>query len=233
MEVIKLSKFKENDRVVVTDGEHQGKIGTVVSICQEEYLVKTDRCVLFDNIIHINESALRMAELADECTDDDFELELEGIRNHLDESGIILEADANLLDYVYYQEMAGQLPRDKTGKCNLIIAVGQNERSVPHFHVFRSEKDKEAWRNGACLFFTENCYFDHSNNKETLTRKELDMVVSKLKEVNKKRKITNWEYLVMLWNDNNPDYEIDDEIPMPEYDYRTIRRYEEHKSKRK
>lgn len=234
-----MSKFKENDRVVVTDGEHQGKIGTVVCICQEEYLVKvkTDRCVLFDDIIHINESALRMAELADEYTDDDFELKLEGIRNHLDESGIILESTANLLDYAYYQEMAGRIPGElKVGKKGiLIIAMGANEdRGEAHFHVFRSKKDWKAWKNGACLLFNENKYFDHADNRETLTRDEMKTLVEclKSKPADGLPGKSYWQFLIYLWNGNNYNFMIDIDTPMPDYNYDTITRYKVQKGNR-
>lgn len=228
-----MSKFKENDRVVVTDGEHQGKIGTVVSIRQEEYSVKTDRCVLFDNIIHINESALRMAELADECTendDNDFELEIEGIRNHLRDSDILLEADASLLDYVYYQEMAGRIPGQlKVGKKRgiLIVAMGANEsRGEAHFHVYRSEKDLKAWKNGVCLLFNENKYFDHADNRETLTRDEMKTLVRCLKSrpADGLPGKSYWQFLIYLWNGSNYNFRIDIDTPMPDYDYDTITR---------
>ena len=74
-------------------------------------------------------------------------------------------------------EMAGRLPRDPSGKCKLVVAVGDSERKIAHFHVFRSEKDKEEWKNGACLFFTANRYYDHSGNTETLTKDELQDLI--------------------------------------------------------
>jgi hypothetical protein len=55
-----------------------------------------------------------------------------------------------------FVEMAGRLPRDKSGRCKLVVAVGADERNIAHFHVFRSEEDLRAWKNGACLYFTKN-----------------------------------------------------------------------------
>lgn len=126
-----------------------------------------------------------------------------------------------------FLEMAGRLPRDKSGRCNLAIAVGADERNIAHFHVFRSEEDLRAWRHGACLYFKENKYYDHSNNTETLTKDELNDVVRILKSKLKDLDITNWKYLVSLWNYNNDRYSIDDDTPMPDYNYRTITRYKE------
>lgn len=87
-------------------------------------------------------------------------------------------------------EMAGRIPEDikvdVKGKHILIVAVGNNEsRGVKHFHVFRSTKDLNAWKHGACLMFEENKYFDHKHNSETLTKDELEALISKLKEVPK------------------------------------------------
>ncbi|MDE7354444.1 MAG: hypothetical protein K2O06_15540 [Acetatifactor sp.] len=124
-------------------------------------------------------------------------------------------------------EMAGRLPKDKSGVCSLVVAVGGNERNIAHFHVFRSEEDLRAWRNGACLYFTENKYYDHSNNAETLTRDELKELVRILKSKLKDLNTTSWKYLVSLWNYNNDRYPISYDTPMPDYDYKTITRYKE------
>lgn len=124
-------------------------------------------------------------------------------------------------------EMAGRLPRDKTGRCKLVIVVGGNERNIAHFHVFRSEEDLRAWRNGACLYFEENKYYDHSNNTETLTRDELKDLIRILKSKLTDLNITSWKYLVSLWNYNNDRYPISDDTPMPDYDFKTITRYKE------
>lgn len=130
-------------------------------------------------------------------------------------------------------EMAGRIPEDikvKTkGNKILIVAVGNDENiGVSHFHVFRSTNDLKAWSNGACLMFTENKYFDHEKNSETLTADELDAVVAKLKEKPNNEYLpgkTYWEYIVGLWNGGNYYWNIPLNTPMTTYDYNTITRH--------
>ena len=163
----------------------------------------------------------------------DDDVYMEGVRNHMIEAGID-PAINDPKDYIYFQEMAGRLPDikvDKKGKKILIIAIGAREnRGEAHFHVYRSETDLEQWKNGACLLFKDNKYFDHADNSEALTRDELFAIVECLKSKPSKNKYpgdTNWEVILGLWNMNNPDWEIDIDTPIPDYDYKTITRYRE------
>lgn len=122
-------------------------------------------------------------------------------------------------------EMAGRIPGEvkipnKPKKPGLIIAVGADEnRGEAHFHVYRNKVDWRAWKNGACLLFKDNKYFDHGNNRETLDRDELFAVVTKLKETHKVLGVSNWKYLITLWNDNNGRFVIYHNVPMPDYNY--------------
>jgi hypothetical protein len=82
-------------------------------------------------------------------------------------------------------------------------------------------------KNGACLFFKENRYYDHGRNTETLSESELLSVIEKLKTNHPSLGILNWKYLITLWNDNNYRYPLDPNLPMTGYDYATIKRYKE------
>lgn len=127
-------------------------------------------------------------------------------------------------------KMAGRIPGMimVDGKPSLIVAIGDSERNVQHFHVFRSDKDLHGWRNGACLMFTDNRYFDHSNrNNETLTKHEINALKLKLKSKREDTNMTYWDWIIRLWNDNNPIYPLSLNTPMPDYDYKTIKRYKE------
>ena len=134
----------------------------------------------------------------------------------------------------YFFEMAGRIPGelkvyDKCGDI-LIIAVGADETGgEAHFHVFRSKKDLRAWKNGACLMFKENRYFEHGDNRETLTKDELNAVINCLnaKPAEGLPGETYWQYLICLWNGNNYDFRIDLGTPVLDYNYETITRYKE------
>lgn len=136
-----------------------------------------------------------------------------------------------------FVEMAGRIPGeirvDVKGKKVLLVAVGANEtRGVAHFHVFRNSIDLRNWKNGACLMFTENKYFDHTNNTETLDKDEIGSLVKKLKEVAPDMNgLTWWNFIVQLWNFNNENWSIPAKVKMPDYDYKTITRFKISKRK--
>ena len=132
----------------------------------------------------------------------------------------------------YITEMAGRIPGvakvpGKPKGYGLIIAMGDKERSIRHFHIYRSQADKESWSNGACLYLNENKYYDHGRNKGTLDEDELLSVIEKLKSQHPTLGVSNWKYLVALWNDNNPNYPIDPNLGIPPYNVKTITRYSE------
>ena len=148
------------------------------------------------------------------------------------------ESDSPDEKWEYTTEMAGRISgrvkvRGKSKDEGLIIAMGADERDIEHFHVFRKDADKKAWKNSACLMLKDNSYYDHSDHKETLTKDELDAVIEKLKSLHPDLGITQWKYLVTLWNDNNERYRIEPNTPMPGYDFKTIRRYVETKKNSK
>ena len=137
-------------------------------------------------------------------------------------------------DWEYIPEMAGRVPglAEVPKQQGFIICVGDGERDIRHFHIFRNNNDKIAWMNGACLFFSENSYYDHGKNRATLSDDELKAVVKKLKEPHPTLEVTNWKYLITLWNDNNPEYPLEGNPEIPEYDYKTIKRYDDTKKEK-
>ena len=139
---------------------------------------------------------------------------------------LIEKGNPGILTFTMAGRIPGKIFVDKKPK--LIVAVGDNERNVAHFHVFRSDKDLRSWNNGSCIMFTENRYFDHGKrNKEILTRHELNALKMKLKSTYEEFNMTFWKWIIILWNNNNPNYSINTDLKMPEYDYDTIKNYKE------
>lgn len=135
-----------------------------------------------------------------------------------------------IMDDIYFIEMAKRLPDIRVSKkVKLIVVVGQNESgNIPHFHIFYNQRDREEWKRGACLMYEENKYFDHGKNDKTLKKDELDVLVEFLKEKytgNDSVDRTNWEQIVIWWNDMNPLFPIPNDIEMPEYNNGEILRY--------
>ena len=196
--------FLMNDEVKVAEyHEHGGRVGKIVSIDREKNHLTNVYTIQFEN--------------AD---------------NLPTKTGRYDEGDLEFASQEYLTEMAGRIPGvskipGKPKKPGLFIVMGGDEKSIQHFHVYRNGNDMRAWKNGACLFFKENRYYDHGDNKETLDKDELAAVVKTLKSPHISGKHSNWEHMVMLWNDNNEKYMLDFDIKMPEYNIETIKRYKE------
>lgn len=254
-----MRSFVKDEQVKIIKGEHLGKVVKIIESndfnsammidgeftrLPNTYLINWETDFeeslrngdgTHHNLEYKDNTKIWVGEHVDPSNDssDDLYNKIICIENNIIERGIKIHNGTSIFDYSYFYEMAGRLPRDRSGNFNFIVAVGCDEGTVPHFHVFWNEIDMKGWRNGACLMFTENAYYDYSNNRKTLNRKDLIALVSKLKENRKDIKITNWEYLIMLWNDNNEDYEIPMDTEVPDYDYKTIQRYDELKENKK
>ncbi len=135
--------------------------------------------------------------------------------------------DTHLLIYTMAGRIPGKLIVD--GKPSLIVAVGSNERSVPHFHVFRNDQDLMRWDHAACIMYKENRYFVHNDrSNETLNKHEITALKMKLKQKREDTpSITYWDWIVRLWNDSNPNYKLPIDLKMPYYNYDTIKSYKE------
>lgn len=242
-----MDKFNIGDKVTIKGGSIAGgeyiveyKSEEPFSVIEDQYHIKNDQHPFgFDmregNLELIeNAESIKPKSLFEEVINGNYEnndIYMEGVRNHMIEAGI----DPTINDpknYIYFQEMAGRIPGEiqvnKKGGNKLIIAVGGREnRGEAHFHVFRSIEDLKAWKNGACFLFKENKYFDHKDNAETLSRDELSAMIQCLKSKPEKDLPGNtyWEYLIYLWNGGNYDWRISINMPMPNYDYKTITRY--------
>lgn len=100
----------------------------------------------------------------------------------------------------------------------LYIKIYGGEGPVPHFHFYSAQDNRKG-----CIKILEASYFIHGNNLDTLKRWEVKELVEWLQEecsYAKKRKLnlSNWECICMLWDQNNPEYELENPSPnIPDY----------------
>ena len=96
------------------------------------------------------------------------------------------------------------------------ILVYGSEGSIPHFHIENKEADFYC-----CVKILENSYFSHGKYKDRLAsaqRKKLQKFLSSKHRFFGKFGFTNYQIICVYWNDNNPDYLIDTEMNMPNYE---------------
>ncbi len=95
------------------------------------------------------------------------------------------------------------------------VCVYDNEGPVAHFHIFSGPAKRPVWE--TCIQFTTASYFHHSGKEGRLDSKEKKDLINFMNSPHKGLSITNWQYAKTLWNDNNPQWEIDANTPMPDY----------------
>lgn len=101
----------------------------------------------------------------------------------------------------------------KTGNYEIWIYTN-DPGNKPHFHIINEENGFSC-----CIQICKPEYFIHEGKEDVLNHKLKKSLVHFLKSMNKKRKITNWEFLCMSWDSNNSNMELPDEIydNMPDY----------------
>lgn len=91
------------------------------------------------------------------------------------------------------------------------------EGPIPHFHIENKEKNIYS-----CIKILEDDYFRHGKYKDKLSSKDVKKLKQFLLAQHKlfgKHGYTNWQIICIYWNDNNPDYQIEDveKVTMPSY----------------
>lgn len=124
---------------------------------------------------------------------------------------LIQEVTFKLKRKHHFQEMA------KVGSFNnFIVAVYEGEGPIPHFH-FTDATSKRA----GCLKILTNEYFAHGKYKATLNAKERKDLVAFLQKERKSKRFTkgttNFDLICELWNMNNEQYELPEDVEMPDY----------------
>lgn len=96
----------------------------------------------------------------------------------------------------------------KFGQYNVV--VHSNEGNIPRFHVVSSNGFK------SCIRVDSAEYFSHGCHNDVLRLGERKALV-KLLQAERRKGMTNWEVLLMMWNNQNPENQVDENQQMPDY----------------
>ena len=199
--------FKVGTEVVIP--ELNNEKGIVKEVVNNQYLV-----ILEDDSILIPESSIEFASILDTPMDYD------SLSESLD---YLAKANPN---NKFKWTLPGGVPIIGKPKLpHLIFCIGSSEGPIPHVHIFHTENDAKAWRNGACLILNQNRYYDHANNRASLKDKELNSIVIKLMQTNEDGG-TLWEEVIKQWNKINP-FKLPPDTEMPPWNNGEIRRIHE------
>lgn len=86
----------------------------------------------------------------------------------------------------------------------------QDEYQTPHFHVVYDDKPD------VCIKLEKAEYLNHGNNAGKLSSTDLIYVKNFLTD-ERTENLSYWKYLLMLWNDNNPGIQVDENMPVTDY----------------
>ncbi len=96
------------------------------------------------------------------------------------------------------------------------IYIYGNEGPKPYFHIFTGNPSYPEWQSCICIASPE--YFHHSGKEGMLNASQIKKMVSFLGMKNEDMPDkTNWEIVVFQWNQNNPQWKININAPMPDY----------------
>lgn len=197
-----MSEFEKGENVMIIEGEEKGNIAVISDIT-------------FRSNIH----GKTRYEV---CTLD----HPEGFLINEAKLDIILDSQIPLLEAAAEQShLFTEMAHVKGGFNSIKLGVFEDETgNIPHFHFYKGLKPeggipKNARTSGGCICFTTPNYFVHAKHDEKMDKKEIKGLIEFL---NKKHEsiidITNWEYMITLWNDNNPlRKQIPINLKIPEY----------------
>lgn len=111
-------------------------------------------------------------------------------------------------------EMAQVGPLDN----KLIIYIRSNDGgNIPHFHII--DKKTLGKKFHTCVEIKTNKYFHHTGKEDILNSKQRKNLNDFFKQKHKSAKLnlTNWEYCLILWNDNNSNMNVPEDLEQPDY----------------
>lgn len=130
-----------------------------------------------------------------------------------------MELIKRLDNFEILEEMAYRV--GTTTDIYMIYVNSDDGGKIPHFHYVDAISMGKDRKKGfhTCIKITEASYFKHGNHTDELNssqKKALHQFLSKpFKQSN--FHITNWEFIVAAWNDNNSDVLVDESLAMPDY----------------
>ena len=87
---------------------------------------------------------------------------------------------------------------------------------VPHMHLRDKMTRGQQFHSRVCLTKAE--YAPEEGKKDLLNTHQKKDLVHFLKQPHRKKgEMTNWQYLLTAWNDNNSKVTVDEDQPMPDY----------------
>lgn len=92
------------------------------------------------------------------------------------------------------------------------VSIYSKEGPIPHFHFYDDEMKKKG-----CIRLDKAEYFVHGDNNHKLNSKEVKNLINWMLSKHRVLDITIWEYMCILWGDNNPEYLLPEDLVMPDY----------------
>lgn len=120
---------------------------------------------------------------------------------------------------IYGMSRVGKIKTD--GDTYEIFVNTDDAGNIPHFH-FRCIDDWSKFH--SCIEIARAEYFSHGSKQDKLNSKQRKELQKFMCEPTNSRfyhedgsRINNWEYICELWNLNNSDVQLDDNIEQPDY----------------
>ena len=87
--------------------------------------------------------------------------------------------------------------------------------NIPHFHYWDTLTKGDVFH--TCIRIDSPEYFHHTGKEDELNSKQKKSLIQFLLKQHSTLGISNWKYLIALWNDNNSDVYVDIDSEMPDY----------------
>lgn len=87
--------------------------------------------------------------------------------------------------------------------------------NIPHMHIWDFSTRGQKFH--TCIRLDKAEYFHHTGKEDVLNNKMKKDLMKFLNTFNNKWNMTNWQRLLMEWNDNNSSVEVDENSQLPNY----------------